>query len=454
MDYITPVVPCHGMEDENKIYIKRDDLLPFSFGGNKARIAEEFFKDMEKQHKNCMIGYGNARSNLCRAIANMSYAKYEGKGFCHIISPDDEDGTRTETSNSLIVQSCGVVQHTCKKNQVAETVSAVMKACEEQQLRPYYIYGDETGHGNEAVPVHAYAKVYEEIKNQYDYIFLATGTGMTQAGLLAGKLRHAGSEKIVGISIARSEESNISHLTDYLHAYLGENQEIDSKDIMVTDEYLCGGYGKYSAEILDTIRRMQLLNGIPMDPTYTGKGFYGMLQYLKKHKIVGKKILFIHTGGTPLFFDNEARIFDKPFSLQQLYDFVEKIDKHLPVTLSERVDLKEYVKKIYNYGHIKVVMVNGAIVSLIAGYTENLPDDMSYLTLIGTLPEHSGHGYAKKVMAAYEEDCKELGIKGIHLHTAVNNIPARQLYKEMGYVDYKVENEPWPKSCHLAKWLS
>ena len=44
-------------------------------------------------------------------------------------------------------------------------------------------------------------------------------------------------------------------------------------------------------------------NGIPLDPTYTGKAFWGMLQYLKDHGIRGKRILFLHTGGTPLFFD-------------------------------------------------------------------------------------------------------------------------------------------------------
>ena len=45
------------------------------------------------------------------------------------------------------------------------------------------------------------------------------------------------------------------------------------------------------------------MRGIPMDTTYVGKGFYGMEEYIKKMKIIGKNILFIHTGGTPLYFD-------------------------------------------------------------------------------------------------------------------------------------------------------
>ena len=63
-------------------------------------------------------------------------------------------------------------------------------------------------------------------------------------------------------------------------------------------------YSKYSDGIKNTIRSMFVCNGIPLDPTYTGKGFYGMLEYLKKNEIKNVNVLFIHTGGTPLFFDN------------------------------------------------------------------------------------------------------------------------------------------------------
>jgi D-cysteine desulfhydrase len=48
-------------------------------------------------------------------------------------------------------------------------------------------------------------------------------------------------------------------------------------------------------------------HGIPLDSTYTGKAFWGMMQYIKKEQIKEKNILFIHTGGTPLFFDDLER---------------------------------------------------------------------------------------------------------------------------------------------------
>ena len=66
----TPIRKCKTDLNSLDIYVKRDDLLPFSFGGNKSRIAQEFYADMDVKGKDCMIGYGNARSNLSRALAN------------------------------------------------------------------------------------------------------------------------------------------------------------------------------------------------------------------------------------------------------------------------------------------------------------------------------------------------------------------------------------------------
>ena len=71
MQIKTPVIQIP--DEKNSIYIKREDLFPFSFGGNKVRIALEFINDMKKQGKDCIVGYGNARSNLSRALANLCY---------------------------------------------------------------------------------------------------------------------------------------------------------------------------------------------------------------------------------------------------------------------------------------------------------------------------------------------------------------------------------------------
>lgn len=310
MEYETPVITYANLSTENSISIKRDDLIPFSFGGNKVRIAQEFFEDMDQQGMNCMIGYGNVRSNLCRVLANMSYARTGENRYCHIISSADDDGTFSETNNSMIAKCCGAVIHTCKKQNVSDTVDNVMHLCGSSGLKPYYIYGDCTGHGNEAVPVRAYAKAYASIESGFDYIFLATGTGMTQAGLIAGNILRHGREKIIGISVSRKKEQEIPVIYTYVQKYLDSIESGEKvNEILLEDEYIGDGYGTYSEEILSTIRQVLRSCGIALDPTYTGKAFYGMMDYLKKHNIKGKKVLFIHTGGLPLYFDKSVEIF-------------------------------------------------------------------------------------------------------------------------------------------------
>ena len=306
---VTPIVRIQSQNIKNNIFIKRDDLLPFSFGGNKVRIAQEFFADMKVKGKNCIIGYGNARSNLSRAIANMAYA--EGIE-CHIVCPMDEDGGREETFNQKLVGHCDAIFHYCTKSEVSKTVSSVIVECRNKGLNPYYINGDQYGKGNEGVPVRAYTKTFQQIYQQskdmgmvFDYIFLPVGTGMTQAGLLVGQKQVGSCEKIVGISIARSKDIELPILKSYVCAGVEDKKLecVEDTKIQICDEYLCGGYGKYDEDVEKVILNMFTGSGIPLDPTYSGKAFCGMFKYIVAHNITNKNILFLHTGGTPLFFD-------------------------------------------------------------------------------------------------------------------------------------------------------
>ncbi|MCR5737756.1 MAG: pyridoxal-phosphate dependent enzyme [Eubacterium sp.] len=292
-----------GKVGKNDLYIKRDDLIPFSFGGNKVRIAKELLEDMKTQKCDIMIGYGNSRSNLSRAIANMTAS--EGIE-CHIVSSLGTDDERVTTANSHMVSLCNATFHFCENRNVAETVERVLEQCKEKGKKPYYIYGNKYGEGNEAVPVGAYRKAYKEIEEegQFDYIFLATGTGMTQSGLIVGKNEMQGKEKIIGISIARESENEKKIIKKMIDVYCEKNAiEKITDEINVIDDYVMEGYGKHNQNVLEIIREMFVKKGIPLDMTYTGKAYYGMIEYIKKHQLENKKILFLHTGGTPLFFD-------------------------------------------------------------------------------------------------------------------------------------------------------
>ncbi len=306
-DFNTPIYKLKLNMNNNNFYIKRDDLIPFSFGGNKVRIAYEFFKDMIEKRKNCIISYGSPSSNLNRVISNMaSFLNIKSK----IIYSLDNDFFNN-SFNNILTQKIGFDIYKCQKQNVSQTVKKVIEDCIKEGLNPYYIYGNEFGKGNEKTPLKAYIKAYDEImeyernnKKEFNYIFHASGTGVTQSGLLLGNIRSRKNTKIIGISISRNEKIGKEIIYNNIKEYLGKNKYIDNDIIHFEDKYLYGGYSKYNYNIVKTINDIYKKEGIPLDTTYTGKAFNGMLEYIKEKNIKNKDILFIHTGGTPLFFDN------------------------------------------------------------------------------------------------------------------------------------------------------
>lgn len=292
--------------NNNNLFIKREDFIPFSFGGNKARKALLFFKEFDNGDYDCVVTYGSSSSNHCRVVANMCAAR---KIKCYIISPQEAS---KETYNSRFMQLFGAEITVCPVAKVRSTIDNKIRELEANEKKPYFIAGG--GHGN--IGTQAYVDCYNEIKEYekqnnvfFDYIFHASGTGTTQAGLVCGQIINNDQREIVGISIARKKPYGRDVIIDSIKDYLNENgiiyfdDEIKNKTIFV-DKYIQTGYACASSDIESVINDVMINYGIPLDATYTGKAFNGMLHYIDETKIIDKNILFIHTGGTPLIFDN------------------------------------------------------------------------------------------------------------------------------------------------------
>ncbi|MCB5559714.1 pyridoxal-phosphate dependent enzyme [Anaerosalibacter bizertensis] len=289
--------------NNNNFYIKRDDLIPISFGGNKARKAILFFKDIERTNSDCVVTYGSSSSNHCRIIANIAASK----GLpCYIISPTE---TNKITANSKMIKLFRSKVIKCSVTEVKETINKTVKELKREGYKPYFIQGG--GHGD--IGTQAYVNTYKEIIDyektkgiHFDYIFHASGTGTTQAGLICGKLLNRTNTNIIGISVARKNPYGGQVVLDSVNSYLKniKKDKLSIEEINFIDDYVLKGYGHYNKEILETIKEVLIKDGIPLDTTYTGKAFWGMKEYIKKNQIKGKNILFIHTGGTPLFFDD------------------------------------------------------------------------------------------------------------------------------------------------------
>ncbi len=327
----TPIVKLSGSYDGalgNEIYIKRDDFIPFSFGGNKARKAAYFYREIREKHPDVIMTYGSEASNHCRIIANLAASL----GIpCHIISAGGEESeSGRPLFNRQLVMRFGASVETVPVEQVHDTIERRMQEFRDAGKIPYFIQGG--GHGNAGTQ--SYVDAFYEIRRQeecmglqFSHIFHASGTGSTQAGLVCGKELSGSSDRIVGISIARTcprgKDVVRESILDYYRMLGGHAEEEPSawmsmvkrtaaanpeeffreEDLIFEDGYRLGGYGSSTEEEKACLTRVMEQDGIPMDTTYVGKAFFGMLEYLREHSIRGEKILFIHTGGTPLYFD-------------------------------------------------------------------------------------------------------------------------------------------------------
>lgn len=305
----TPIQFLFEDENRNRIYVKREDLLPFSFGGNKVRIGLEMLADLKQSGCDHMIAYGNARSNLCRVLSNLCARENIP---CTILSPADDDGTTVDSFNQRMCLAFGAEVVPCLKTGVRDTVEAALQRSRDMGRKPYYIYGNSLGDGNLVTPVRAYRKVWQELLSQqqamnlhFDHLFLASGTGMTQAGLICGQLLDGGNTAIHGISTARNRDNGVAHILRYVRAFMQD--EALSPAIDFVDAYALT-YGRYTDAMRATAASALRLHGLPLDLTYTGKAYHGMLQELRARGIAGQSVLFLHTGGTPLFFDKLGEI--------------------------------------------------------------------------------------------------------------------------------------------------
>lgn len=307
---MTPLYFLFGDTNKNNIYIKRDDLIPISFGGNKARKAINFFREIEQGGFDCVVTYGSSSSNHCRVVSNMAASR---KLPCYIIAPKESS---LPTFNSKMMELFGSHFTIASVNEVHDTIERLLATLKEEGKKPYFIAGG--GHGN--LGTQAYVDCYEEIKEyeheykiHFDSIFLASGTGTTQAGLICGQLVNRDIRNIIGISIARRNPRGKQVVLDSSYEYLESkgiqiSKSLLENEIIFVDDYIGLGYGMKSQGVDYTINSILVNYGIPMDSTYTAKAYTGMLRYIKENNITGENVLFIHTGGTPLFFDDLMRL--------------------------------------------------------------------------------------------------------------------------------------------------
>lgn len=276
--------------------VVRDDIYPFIGGGGKARKAVYYETCLRKGGYNAVVTCGGIQSNHNRAIALLC-AKNGWK--CHLCIQGNNDRFLAEKGNALLDRLSGAECELIRPEETAVAMDRAMERFAAEGYKPYYCHG-----GGHDLPggvsfVEAVEKLAKQI-DKPDYVFHASGTGSTQAGIVVGLDRVGWSDvRCIGISVARQYERGkqvIAEFANMLAEHYGMRERYDDRILFNTD-YLYGGYEQFTPDMEAYLKKSMKETGLMFDTTYSGKAFYGMMDIIKKNGLQDKKIVFWHTGG-------------------------------------------------------------------------------------------------------------------------------------------------------------
>lgn len=298
------------------IYVKRDDLLGLAGGGNKTRKLEFVVAEALDQNADTLITCGAVQSNHCRLT--LAAAIREGLS-CQLVLeervPDSYDPAAS--GNHFLFRLLGAerIEVVAGGADLEAAMNELADELEADGRKGYLIPGGAS------TPLGAlgYVACAEEILSQtfesglqIDHVVCASGSGGTHAGLLTGLTGNNAGIPVTGISVrharAKQEEHILSLVRDTAEL-LGIEAEVTEDAVVVADDYVGPGYSLPTAGMAEAVRLLARLEGLLLDPVYTGKAMAGLLD-LSQNGYFGPddNVLFVHTGGVPSLYAYRSEV--------------------------------------------------------------------------------------------------------------------------------------------------
>ena len=291
-----------------EIWLKRDDCTGLAFGGNKTRKLEYLLADAQRDNADVIVTFGALQSNHVRqTIAACTKLNLDCHAILTDIVPHQEPAYRL-SGNLLIDRLSNAHLHIVTTTDAAGEKAKELKATFKKENKNAYII---PAGGSSPVGVLGYVSAAHEIGQQarkldvgFDAILSASATGGTQSGLTIGYRQVSQRTRIIGINIYDRDGPRFE---DRLNAFF-ENvcQTLDIEDqpeLEFVQGFVGHGYGVPTKAMKEAVATVFRLEGILLDPVYTGKAMAALFHLCRSGKF-GKmdKILFVHTGGAPGLF--------------------------------------------------------------------------------------------------------------------------------------------------------
>lgn len=274
-----PSIAERGVE----LWLKRDDLTHHEIQGNKWRKLRYNLVEAREEGHDTLLTFGGVYSNHIAATA--AAGRQFGFKTIGIIRGEPTD-TPTETLLTAARHGMRILWMDRAQYRMKDDPDSI-ESLRVQLGRHYYI--PEGGTNLLALP--GVIEMVNEIKEDYDYICTASGTGGTLAGIVAGLY---GRRKAIGFSVLKGQDT----LTPTVAQLVSDYTEQQFDNWHITSDYHHGGYARVTPELIDFIRQFKRDQLVQLEPVYTGKLLYGLYDMIGKGYFPrGTKIIAVHTGG-------------------------------------------------------------------------------------------------------------------------------------------------------------
>ncbi|MCF6219448.1 MAG: pyridoxal-phosphate dependent enzyme [Gammaproteobacteria bacterium] len=287
---ITPAVtPLQKLQSEIldraevTLWVKRLDLIHPVVSGNKWYKLKYNLLAAQAQGATTVLSFGGAYSNHIHALA----------GACKMLGLSSIGVIRGEPHTPLnatlrYAQSCGMRLHYLNRSDYRLKHTDAIQQPLKDEYGELYIVPEG---GSNALALKGVAELIPELGDDYDRLCCACGSGGTLAGLICGLHGHKQLEGFAALKGASFLYADVRRL-------LSEAGLADQNNWQINLDYHFGGFAKTTAELLAFIHKFETEQGIPLEPLYTGKLFYGLFERIKAQAYPrGTRIIALHSGG-------------------------------------------------------------------------------------------------------------------------------------------------------------
>ena len=293
-----------------RLFIKRDDCTGLAGGGSKTRKLEFLLGEARQQGADTLLTHGAVQSNHVRQTA--AAAAYAGMR-CEALLEERVAHAPSEYSDSgnvFLDKLFGTRLHNVPGGTAMDAaLEDLAQRLREQGRKPYVIPGG----GSNALGSLGYVACVLELVQQCQalglkkpHIVHATGSAGTQAGLVAGVHALGLGWPVTGIGVRlprETQEQRVHALAQRVLDLLQHPVPLPRDKVVADDGYIGAGYGQPTPGMLEAVQLVARLEGVLIDPVYTGKGMAGLLAMLRAQRFeADEDVIFVHTGGATALF--------------------------------------------------------------------------------------------------------------------------------------------------------